>query len=98
MVRERLSTSRPGMTTGLVVHVDNKLAYHHSVGKGEKTRAPFEFAIYDKAGHQALMNRTHVADGVPNKLLASLDLDFFMDGSHRISVRLWYARHPYILY
>jgi hypothetical protein len=83
MVREWLTASRPGVSAALIVDIDYEFTYDHSVCEGNDSRVAFELTIYDKSRHQTLMNGAHIADRVPNEFPTSLDLNFFVDSSHR---------------
>jgi hypothetical protein len=86
MVSELLAASRPGVSAAHVVDIDDEFTDDHSICKGNDSRVAFELTIYDKSRHQALMNGTHIADRLPNEFLTSLDLDFFVDSSHKVSL------------
>src|SRR4029450_10589905 len=84
MVSEGPAASRPRVSARLIVDIDEEFTQDHSVCKGNDSRVTFERTVHYESRYQTFMNSAHVADRVPNKFFISLDLNFFVDSSHRV--------------
>jgi len=87
MVSEGLAASRPRVPARFIVDIDDEFTHDHPVCKGNDSRVSFEFTVHYEPRYQTLVYGAHIADRIPNKLLASLDCDFFVDTSHKVSTR-----------
>jgi hypothetical protein len=88
VVSEGLAASRPRMSAGLIIDIDDELTHDHSIRKRNDAPVTFEFTVYYEAWYQTFVNGADIADRVPNKFFASLDFNFFVDSSHNFNSNL----------
>jgi hypothetical protein len=70
------------MTKCLIVNVDDDLAHHHSIAKGQVPRVAFKSAINDESRDQSFMDCANVSDRVPDDPSRASHLNLFLDAGH----------------
>src|SRR4030095_10239028 len=97
MVSEGPAASRPRVPPRLIGDIYDEFTHDHSVCKGNDSRVTFERTVHYESRYQTFMNSAHVADRVPNKFFILLDLNFFVDSSHRVFRPLIEINTPWCL-
>jgi hypothetical protein len=72
----------PRHSTTLVVHGEDGLTDHEPIRERHGTRAVFDVRVSDEPRNEARVQRTNVADGVPNLLRVRADEDAFVQRCH----------------